>query len=153
MMDRRNMIGRLMIGSAGLLFASSAGAQSTEAAMPAMPGMATGPMTSKDCIESCWRSHVMCLETHRYLLDLNGGPSSAMRLTLLEDCAEICQTTANSMLRRSPQHAALCIACAQVCNACAKECETVKNDDRMMLCARTCRECADHCLAMSKLPI
>ena len=118
-----------------------------------MPGMAPGAMTAQACIESCWRSHVMCLETERYCIEKGGVHVMAAHLALLADCAEMCEKTANSLLRHSPQHAAVCIACAQLCEACAQECETFKSDERMALCARTCRDCANHCREMSKLPI
>jgi hypothetical protein len=74
-------------------------------------------------------------------------------LALLLDCAEMCQTTANSLLRRSPQHAALCIACAQICDACAQSCEAIGNDEQMQRCAKTCRDCAQSCRDMSKQAI
>ncbi len=121
--------------------------------MPSMPGMPPGMMTPQACIESCWRSHVMCLETERYCLETGGTHARPALIALLADCAEMCQKTANSMIRRSSQHAAVCIACAQLCDACAKECEAFKGDERMLLTAQTCRDCATHCREMSKVPI
>lgn len=129
------------------------GAQSTGAMPPAMPGMAGGMMTPKDCIESCWRSHVMCLETAHYCLEKGGMHVRPAHQALLADCADMCIKAADSLLRRSSQHAAVCIACAELCDACAKECEAFKDDQRMLLCARTCRDCAKHCRDMSKMPI
>lgn len=117
--------------------------------MPSMPGM----MTAQACIESCRRSHAMCLETERYCLEKGGGHVMPKHMALLADCAEMCQKTANSLLRRSSQHGAVCIACAQMCDACAQECEAMKDDERMLLCAQTCRDCATHCREMSKLPV
>jgi hypothetical protein len=95
----------------------------------------------------------MCLVTERYCLEKGGMHVMPKHLALLADCAEMCQKTANSLLRRSSQHAAVCIACAQVCDACAQECEAFKDDERMAVCARTCRECANHCREMSKQSI
>ena len=128
-------------------------AQPASSSMPPMAGMAAGTMSLQTCVESCWRSHVMCLETERYCLEKGGMHVMLTHMTLLADCAEMCEKTANSLLRRSPQHGAICIACAQLCDACAQECELMKEDERMLLCARTCRDCANHCREMSKLPI
>jgi hypothetical protein len=133
--------------------AQSAIAQQAETLAQAMPGMKPGTMTAQVCIESCWRSHAMCLETERYCLEKGGVHVMPAHLALLADCAEMCQKTANSLLRRSSQHAVICTTCAQLCDACAEQCEAMKDDERMLLCARTCRECAAHCRDMSKIAI
>jgi hypothetical protein len=149
MWDRRQVLASLTMISTIALPIQRVGAQPA-GTMPSMPGMV---MTAQDCIESCLRTHVMCLETERYCLEKGGKHVMPAHLTLLADCAEMCQKTANSLLRRSSQHAAVCIASAQLCDACAQECEAFKDDERMLVCARTCRDCAKHCREMSKLPI
>ena len=153
MWDRRQLLSSLTMISAVAASTCYVSAQPTSSVMPPMAGMAAGGMTLQTCVESCWRSHVMCLETERYCLEKGGMHVMLTHMTLLADCAEMCQKTANSLLRRSPQHGAVCIACAQLCDACAQECEAMKEDERMVLCARTCRDCAKHCREMSKLPI
>jgi hypothetical protein len=152
MLNRRQTLAVFTTMSAFAVFARHVGAQPA-GTMPPMPGMSPGTMTAEACIESCWRSHVMCLETERYCLAKGGMHAMPKHLALLADCAEMCQTTANSLLRRSSQHTAVCIACAQLCDACAQECEAFKDDERMAVCARTCRECANHCREMSKQSI
>ena len=149
MCTRCQLLASVTLISASAISTRYVGAQSAGGTMPSMPGM----MTLQACIESCWRSHVMCLETERYCLETGGTHVTPAHLALLADCAEMCQKTANSLLRRSSQHAAVCIACAQLCDACAQEREVFKSDERMLLCARTCRDCAIHCRDMSKLPI
>ncbi len=153
MRDRRQFLASFAMISTIAVSIRPARAQSTGTTAPSMPGMAPGMMTPQACIESCWRSHVMCLETERYCLENGGRHVMPKHLALLADCAEMCEKTANSLLRRSSQHAAVCIACAQLCDACAQDCEAFKGDERMLLCARTCRDCAKHCREMSKLPI
>jgi hypothetical protein len=101
-------------------------AQPTGAAASAMPGMAPGMMTPQACIESCWRTHGMCLETERYCLEKGSAHGMPKHLAILADCAEMCQMTANSLLRRSSQRGAVCIACAQLCDAYAQECEACR---------------------------
>lgn len=148
---RRGLLAWTAITCAGI---ANAGAQPAGTLpMAGMPGMAAGPMTAQSCIDSCWRSHVMCLETARYCLEKGGTHATPAHQGLLADCAEICQTTANALIRRSSQHAAFCKACAEVCDACAQQCETFANDPRMATCARTCRDCANHCRAMANMPI
>ena len=155
MLDRRRLLASLSMLSAIPVFTRHLRAQTPGSASEPMPGMAQGMMTPQTCIDSCWHTHVMCLETERYCLDKDNMHVLVLpsHLALLADCAEMCEKTANSLLRRSSQHAAVCTACAQICDACAQECEAFKDDGRMLLCARTCRDCANHCREMSKLPI
>jgi hypothetical protein len=69
---------------------------------------------------------------------------------MLLDCAEICQTSANFMLRGSDLHQRTCAICAEVCRACAEDCERMADGDKMMLeCARQCRSCAESCERMA----
>lgn len=152
MWDRRKLLVSLAMVTAA---AASRGvqAQAPGDTMPPMPGMLPGAMTVESCIESCWQSHAMCLRTERYCIESGGMHVMPAHLALLADCAEMCEKTANAMLRRSRQHAAVCIACAQLCDACAGDCEAFKDDARMLACARSCRTCAGHCREMSRLPI
>ena len=153
MWNRRQLIAALTAASATAVVGRRVAAQATASPPASMPGMAAGSMTPEACIDSCWRSHVMCLETEHYCIMKGGLHVASTHLALLSDCAEMCEKTANSLLRRSSLHAAVCIACAQMCDACAKECEAFNGDERMSLCARTCRECAVHCRDMSKMTL
>ena len=153
MWDRRQLLASLALISATAAASSRAGAQSPGTAARSMPGMGAGTMTAQLCIESCWRCHVTCLQTEAYCLEKGGDHVMAAHIALMADCAALCVRTADSMLMRSSQHAAVCIACAQLCDGCAQECEAFKNDASMLACARICRECAGHCREMSKLPI
>lgn len=100
MLDRRRLLTSLAITSAIAASARHVGAQPA-GTMPSMPGMAPGTMTAQACIDSCWQSHVMCLETERYCLEKGGTHVMPKHLALLADCAEMCQKTANSLLRHS----------------------------------------------------
>lgn len=147
MLDRRAVIG------SGLTFAALTGA--VVAAGPAIAAprkRGDGMMTLDECVDSCIASHRMCLETARYCTE-QGAPAhiEATHIALLLDCAELCQTTANSMLRRSPQHALLCDACARMCEACARDCAKISGDARMQACAQTCRDCAASCKEMASM--
>jgi hypothetical protein len=64
------------------------------------------------------------------------------------DCVEICQTSANFMMRGSEQHHLTCRACSEICSLCAEDCASM-DDDVMKKCAEVCRKCAKSCGEMS----
>jgi hypothetical protein len=96
-----------------------------------------------DCGDSCTRTAAHCLQL--------GGPHAAPdHQTVLQDCADICYTSARFMQRGSHLHAHVCRVCAEACVQCAEECERTANGDRMMQeCARICRRCAESCQKMA----
>jgi hypothetical protein len=95
--------------------------------------------------------HDMCVQTVPHCFDKGGDHARTEHITLLLDCAEICQTAANFMLRNSEQHARVCAVRAEVCDRCAEDCERLAAGDQMMQqCAQTCRRCADACREMSR---
>jgi hypothetical protein len=69
----------------------------------------------------------------------------------LLDCAEICQTSANFMLRGSELHSRTCWACAEICERCARDCERLSDDAYMRACAEACRRCANSCKHMAAM--
>lgn len=75
--------------------------------------------------------------------------SEPAHIRLMLDCAEICQTSANFMLRGSDLHASTCGVCAQVCEQCATDCDRMGDDAQMKACADMCRRCAETCRQMS----
>jgi hypothetical protein len=103
------------------------------------------------CIDECSTCHRVCLETLTHCLAKGGRHAEAHHVRLLTDCAEICQTSANFMLRNSELHIFTCGACSEVCERCARSCEEVSDDDLMARCAEACRSCADICREMSRL--
>jgi hypothetical protein len=70
---------------------------------------------------------------------------------MLNDCAELCQATANSMLRESSLHTILCRACADGCERCARECLSHVVGERIKLCSATCKDCAASCRMMADM--
>ena len=147
------MLARRSILGSGLTLIALAGGAKAFAAQTGMAKMAAGSMTLDDCVRSCVASHQMCLETARYCTQRGGNHVAERHLALLLDCAEMCQTTANSLLRRSPQHAVICEACARICEACASDCAAFAQDRQMQRCATTCRDCAASCRDMAKMPL
>jgi hypothetical protein len=105
----------------------------------------------QQCINECLNCHAICMETVTHCLQLGGKHAEARHIRLLLDCAEICQTSANFMLRGSDLHSRTCSVCAEVCARCADECErmAVSGDEIMKRCAEACRRCAQLCQRMA----
>lgn len=103
----------------------------------------------QECIGACSGCHNLCLDTVAHCLDLGGPHASREHVGLLLDCADLCRTTADVMLRGSARHALVCAVCADVCQQCADECERLGGDDQLMRqCADLCRRCAASCREM-----
>jgi hypothetical protein len=103
----------------------------------------------RHCIDECLRCHELCLSTIPYCLEQGGRHATEAHITLLFDCAAICRTSADFMLRGSDEHARLCGVCAAICRRCAEHCASFADDDVMQSCAEACRACADSCERMA----
>lgn len=105
----------------------------------------------QQCIDDCLDCHSICLETLNHCLQMGGKHAEAGHVRLLLDCAEICQTGANFMLRDSQLHSRTCGVCAEACLRCAEDCERFRDDDQMTACAEVCRRCAASCQEMARM--
>jgi len=103
----------------------------------------------QDCVDRCDECREACLSTITHCLEKGGRHAQPAHVRLLADCAEICQTSANFMIRGSEHHAGTCGACADVCDACARSCEEMAEDAEMKRCAEACRACAQSCRQMA----
>ena len=103
----------------------------------------------QSCIVLCGECHEACLRTVTHCLEKGGKHAEAGHIRLLLDCAEICATSADFMLRGSDLHAATCGACAEVCDRCAEDCRRFGDDDVMRHCAELCARCAELCHEMA----
>jgi hypothetical protein len=101
------------------------------------------------CIQECQNCHNVCLETIHHCLEIGGDHAESNHIRLMLDCAEICQTSANFMLRMSDLHTETCGVCATVCERCAQDCERFGDDQMMQRCAEVCRSCAQSCREMA----
>ena len=105
----------------------------------------------QECLQNCQQCHAICTETAQHCLQMGGKHAEADHIRLLLDCAQICQTSADFMLRGSHLHTRTCGACAEICRACAEACERIGGDDTMMKkCAKVCRRCAESCHQMAQ---
>jgi hypothetical protein len=105
----------------------------------------------QQCIQECLGCHSLCLQTVAHCLQMGGKHAEAAHIRLMLDCAEICQTSANFMLRGSDLHSLTCGVCAQVCERCAEDCERFGEDALMQRCAQACRRCAESCRQMAQM--
>ena len=104
----------------------------------------------RNCIDNCLSCYAICLETANHCLSMGGEHASPEHIGIMEDCARICATSADFMLRSSHNHAQVCGVCADICEMCADDCERMANGDELMLrCAEICRRCAESCRQMS----
>lgn len=106
-----------------------------------------------ECIQECLNCHSACLDSVPYCLQQGGKHGEASHIRLLLDCAEICQTSANFMLRGSPFHGRTCATCAEICQQCADDCARMGEDVQMQTCAAACRRCADSCQMMANMAL
>ena len=106
-------------------------------------------MDIRQCIDLCIECHRVCLETVSHCLKEGGKHAEATHIVLLMDCAQICATSADFMLRGSARHKATCRACAEICDACGRNCESMDDDAQMKRCADICRRCAESCRSMA----
>ena len=101
------------------------------------------------CIQQCQNCHAVCVsEASAHCLERGGKHVEPEHFRTMLDCAEICQTSANFMLRNSNLHIHTCRACAEVCEACARSCEQVGD---MQGCVEACRRCAESCRKMASV--
>ena len=103
----------------------------------------------EQCNQNCLDCHRSCEQTAAYCTQMGGKHADPAHITLLLDCAQICETSADFMIRQSAQHKSVCRVCAEVCRACAKSCEALGNDEMMKKCADMCRQCAESCAQMA----
>ena len=107
----------------------------------------------EQCITDNMDCHSICMETTMYCLMKGGKYADPKLMRMMRDCSEMCQTTANFMLRESPMCTRMCSMCAEMCMECAEMCEQFKNDKMMMSCADVCRKCATSCEKMADMPM
>jgi hypothetical protein len=105
----------------------------------------------EQCVQHCEECHHVCVELLTYCVEKGNKHTEPEHIRILRDCAEICQTAANFMLRGSKLHSLVCNVCAEICRRCAESCEKFGDDDKMRMCAEMCRKCADSCHKMGQM--
>ena len=104
-------------------------------------------------IATCLACYQSCLDSATgHCLEKGGAHTDPRHLRLMLDCAEICRTSADFLIRGSEHLGLTCALCAQICERCATDCERFE-DAHMQTCAETCRRCAAACQEMSGSPV
>lgn len=104
----------------------------------------------EQCIQDCLDCHSVCLETAvDYCLAMGGRHAEQNHIRLMLDCSEICQVSANFMLRGSNFSSRVCNLCSEVCDQCAESCDQFRDDKKMETCADVCRRCSESCRQMA----
>ncbi len=109
-------------------------------------------MTSEEvqeCLRDCLDCYQTCTETTVRCLSIGGKHAEIEHLNLLMDCAKICNTNADFMLRNSTYYPQTCGITADICDECADTCDRFE-DDFMKECASVCRRCAESCREMAR---
>jgi hypothetical protein len=144
-MDRRELIGFMSAGAAGIFAAGLGGAQTQ--------------VKQDDKLDEHLRIMGQCIracnETARHCLDLLSKEDTthrehhvrAQELTI--DCQAFCVLTASLMARNSPLVVYAHQACAEACKTCAEECDKGQ-DEIMKQCAEKCRACEALCRRCGK---
>lgn len=105
-----------------------------------------------ECIEECLNCHVTCTMTVQHCLASGGELADVNLVGILLDCAELCQVSANFMLRGSPYHPLTCGTCAEICRTCEEGCRSSdESDEQLAHCAEVCATCAELCEAMVEM--
>ena len=108
------------------------------------------PHLMEQSIENCTNCHRVCLETAaRHFAGQSAPKLDGPMVRLLLDCADICRTSADFMIRGSDLHQHTCRAGAAICARCADECDRMGADPYMAACAEICRRCAASCAEMA----
>ncbi len=105
----------------------------------------------QECIDLCLGCSTTCLQLIPYCLNEGKEHAEPAHVLLLQNCVEICRTSANFMISNSAFSADVCTLCADVCKQCADDCDRFGDDQRMKQCAEACRACADSCQSMAKI--
>lgn len=97
-----------------------------------------------DTVLALRHCHDTCLEAFTYCARIGGKHMAREHVILMESCIELCQTTANFLLRYAPLTEELCSLCASICKQCATSCNAL-NDMQMNRCAIACQKAAHAC--------
>jgi hypothetical protein len=121
--------------------------------MEELERMQSSEMMASDEVRQCLKDSIdcysSCTETTLRCLSMGGKHADSDHLNLLMDCARICSTNADFMLRNSTYYPQTCGITADICDECADNCDRF-DDDFMKECASVCRRCAESCREMAR---
>jgi hypothetical protein len=102
------------------------------------------------CIQDCLACYQECTSCIPHCLSQGGKHAEAKHITLMMECAEMCNMSATLMQLKGQFAYEHCQLCAKACDACAESCSSIDpNDSMMQKCAEMCRQCAESCRSMA----
>lgn len=120
------------------------------ATMEPVDSLIRGGSPMQHCIDACNRCAQICEECLNLCLQEHNIKDRLMCIRTLQDCAEICTTSACFMARSSINAKEVCKVCETICEKCAEECDMFK-DDHCQTSADACRHCAIECRRMGNM--
>ncbi len=92
-------------------------------------------------LHACEDAHDALVHAVHDCLKKGGRHAEPGHIGIMLDCAQICHTAHDFILRHSSQHQVTCRACEEICNACAKSCDAVGHADLSELCRKAASAC------------
>ncbi len=143
-MDRREMLGVMGAGAAGLFAFGERAARADH--------------ESGKCdehIEKLGKCAKLCAESAAHCLDAlckgeGNREAHARSLEAAAGCKEFCQLTAGLLACDNPMKKYAFEACACACRDCAQACEKAGGGEKMEKCVAMCRECEEMCRKLHK---
>lgn len=102
----------------------------------------------KEVYETLDCYHV-CTETIQHCIEMGGKHAEPKHLNLMMDCAQVCLTMANFIMRDSEYCRKLAPLCAEICEVCAASCASLGDEAGMQRCVDSCKTCAQTCKSIS----
>jgi len=150
MWKRRDLLGALGTGAAGLALLARNSAAATDDSEKSSSKHAA---MMKDCYEACDHCAAACQKAfHHCITQASSGKLSHARMAqTAADCAAFCSLSADLLARHSAFMALSCQACGEACRRCAQECESFANDPPMKACMAACQKCEESCRNMVRM--
>jgi hypothetical protein len=149
-MDRRELLGVLGAGAAGLVALSQDEVRGAEDHAGHHHDKA-----HMDCMKACGECAKACNETAAHCLEQLCEGSGDRKVhakvhSLTMDCQEFCVLSATLIARGSDLMQYSCEACAEACRCCAEACDKHPAAEIVQACAEACRACEKTCREMVK---
>jgi len=154
MWNRRELLGVLGTGAAGLALLTNRSEAGDEQVAPAADGHHAhdGPHSAmmKECAEACGHCEAACNEAfHHCVAQAGAGKAEHARMAqMVIDCAAFCNLSATLITRHSPLMVESCRACEAACRQCAEHCSHSASDEVMKNCVEACKKCEESCRKM-----
>jgi hypothetical protein len=150
MWKRRDLLGALGTGAAGLALLARNSAAATDDSEESNSKHAA---MMKDCDEACGHCAAACQKAfHHCIIQASSGKLNHARMAqTAADCAAFCSLSAELLARHSAFMALSCQACGEACLRCARDCEPFANDPSMKACMAACQKCEETCRNMVRM--